>query len=65
MSCQRVASEITPGEGRVGFALCCYRCPASDGSLKPGTQLKQTKASTELPLNPIKVDSSALSYVFI
>lgn len=36
--------------------MYCCRCPASDGSLKPGTQLKQTKASTELPLNPIKAD---------
>ena len=36
--------------------MYCCRCPASDGSLKPGTQLKQTKASTQLPLNPIKAD---------
>lgn len=37
-------------------AWYCCRGPASDGSLKPGTRLKQTKASAELPLNPIKAD---------
>lgn len=58
-SCSLPTSQIMLGckEDRAALYCCpsCW-CPASDGSLKPGTQLKQTKASTELPLNPIKAD---------
>lgn len=58
-----LGSGITHGEGggrlwscSLFFFVFLPRCPASDGSLKPGTRLKQTKASTKLPLNPIKAD---------
>jgi len=60
--------EIVRGCTDDSAALYCCPgcwCPASDGSLKPGTKLKQTKVSFELPLKPIKADSSAHSYVSI
>ena len=43
--------------------MYCCGCPASGGSLKPGTQLKQTQARAELPLHPIKADLGRLFHV--